>query len=234
VTEISDVRYARGRQHRLPGRRRRPGRRPRLRPGHHRRPLSTWERPLLARHVLLLAENGRLLMLGKRGTACPIASRPADLRDGHGRRPRRYGSVAPRTSSCGAGRRGAGRRRCSPPPTRAHDRPRRPEPLDQGAARRRLPVGAIGRHMARDAAVLLGPARARRVLRWGARPGPSYKALDDARRDTWVDDSTHETTKGAAKEPSASCRTTTSRTSQSGLEERSNSRSVAAWVVIFA
>jgi len=30
--------------------------------------LSTWEQPLLARHVLGLAENGRLLLLDKRGT----------------------------------------------------------------------------------------------------------------------------------------------------------------------
>ena len=63
------------------------------------------------------------------------------------------------------GWRGAGRRRCSPPPTRAHNHARRPEPLDQGAAHSRRPVGAVGRRMARDAAVLIGPARARRVLR---------------------------------------------------------------------
>jgi len=37
--------------------------------------LSTWERPLLARHVLGLAENGRLQMLDSEGRACPIASR---------------------------------------------------------------------------------------------------------------------------------------------------------------
>jgi pimeloyl-ACP methyl ester carboxylesterase len=30
--------------------------------------LSKWEQPLLVRHVLGLAENGRLLMLDKRGT----------------------------------------------------------------------------------------------------------------------------------------------------------------------
>ena len=30
--------------------------------------LSTWENPLLVRHVMGLAENGRLLMLDKRGT----------------------------------------------------------------------------------------------------------------------------------------------------------------------
>ena len=39
--------------------------------------LSTWERPLLARHVLGLAENGRLLMLDKRGTG--LSDRVADL-----------------------------------------------------------------------------------------------------------------------------------------------------------
>ena len=46
---------------------------------------------------------------------------------------------------------------------------------------------------------------------------------------TWVDDATHETAKGAAKTPTVGqLAGHTSRTGQSGLEERSNSRSVAA------
>src|SRR4029453_19302610 len=39
--------------------------------------LSTWEQPLLARHVLGLAENGRLLLLDKRGTG--LSDRVSDL-----------------------------------------------------------------------------------------------------------------------------------------------------------
>ena len=35
--------------------------------------LSTWEQPLLVRHVEGLAAIGRVLMLDKRGTDCPIA-----------------------------------------------------------------------------------------------------------------------------------------------------------------
>ena len=35
--------------------------------------LSTWEQPLLVRHVEGLADCGRVLMLDKRGTASPIA-----------------------------------------------------------------------------------------------------------------------------------------------------------------
>ncbi len=50
--------------------------------------LSTWEQPLLVRHVLGLAEHGRVLMLDKRGTGLsdrvtgvpPLETRMDDLR----------------------------------------------------------------------------------------------------------------------------------------------------------
>ena len=95
--------------------------------------LSTWEQPLLARHVLGLAENGRLMLLDKRGTGLSDGS-PASPRSRPG-----WTTFAPSwmpwgrsRPSCGAGRRqpddDAVRRHVS----RADRRAGRPEPIRQG------------------------------------------------------------------------------------------------------
>jgi hypothetical protein len=117
---------------------------------------------------------------------------------------------------------------------RVHDRPRRLNLSIKGAAHRRYPWAPSDATW-RETLLFSSDQRGSAEFCAGARGRGRATRLSTMRGEyTWVDDSTHETTKGAAKEPSASGRTTTSRTSQSGLEERSNSRSVAAWVVIFA
>jgi hypothetical protein len=82
-----------------------------------------------------LAENGRLLMLDKRGTG--LSDRVADLPTLETRMDDVRAFMtrsARRTPSCGAGWRGAGHDAVRRLLARAHDRARRPEPLDQGAA----------------------------------------------------------------------------------------------------
>jgi len=165
--------------------------------------LSTWERPLLARHVLGPGRERPAPDAGQQGTG--LSDRVADLPTLETRMDDVRAVMtrsARRTPSRGAGWRGEqdddAVRGLLP---RAHDRARRPEPLDQGAAHRRLPVGAIGRHMARDAAVLLGPARARRALRSARGRGRATRLSTMRGEYTWVDDATHETAKGAAKTP---------------------------------